>query len=105
MVDLIREIEDNDQKELFSAHLFITEFYPKFDVRTTIHNICDNYYPRIGGKSFFTSLKAATHFGTPNFDQFFHTLQILHETVGIINATFLAVIFFFWFPVRNCGSI
>ena len=34
LVDIIREVEDKDGNSLVSTHVFITQFYEKFDLRT-----------------------------------------------------------------------
>ena len=34
MVDIIRDVEDSDPNHLMSTHIFITQFYSKFDLRT-----------------------------------------------------------------------
>lgn len=36
MTDIIREVEDKDTRGLVSVHIFITQFYHKFDLRTTM---------------------------------------------------------------------
>lgn len=36
LTDIIREVEAKDTSNLVSIHLFITQFYEKFDLRTTM---------------------------------------------------------------------
>ena len=36
LTDIIREVEENDQNDLVSVHIFVTQFYHKFDLRTTM---------------------------------------------------------------------
>jgi len=36
MVDIIREVEDKDKNDFVSVHIFITQFFQKFDLRTTM---------------------------------------------------------------------
>lgn len=36
MIDIIREVEDTDKNGLVDVHIFITQFYEKFDLRTTM---------------------------------------------------------------------
>lgn len=36
MVDIIQEVEQNDKQKLVDVHIFITQFYQKFDLRTTM---------------------------------------------------------------------
>ncbi|KAG5870630.1 hypothetical protein JTB14_023085 [Gonioctena quinquepunctata] len=80
MVDIIREVENKDTKQFVSCHIFITQFYEKFDLRTILLYICERHYQRVANKSLFTNLRAVTHFGRPAFAQFFKTVQSIHET-------------------------
>ncbi|CAG9759534.1 unnamed protein product [Ceutorhynchus assimilis] len=82
IVELIREVEEADNENLFSCHLFITEFYQKFDLRSLMIYIFENYYQRISGRNIFTGLKATTHFGNPKYTNIFESIQGLHETVN-----------------------
>ena len=34
--DIIREAEDNDKKNKLEVHIFVTQFFDKFDLRTTM---------------------------------------------------------------------
>ena len=36
LVDIIRDVEDKDLNDFVSVHIFITQFYQKFDLRTTM---------------------------------------------------------------------
>lgn len=36
MVDLLRQVEAQDTKNLISPHIFITQFFSKFDIRTVM---------------------------------------------------------------------
>ncbi|KAF7490082.1 Dual oxidase 2 [Sarcoptes scabiei] len=88
MSDVIREAEENDHNNLLVTHIFITQFYEKFDLRTTMLYICERHFQRISNKSLFTGLKAKTHFGRPNFNVFFESLQQEHrdvERVGVFS--------------------
>nr|XP_022914641.1 dual oxidase-like [Onthophagus taurus] len=91
MVDILSKVEQNDSEEIVSAHIFITQFYEKFDLRTIFLYICERHYQKISGKSLFTSLKAVTHFGRPEFPSLFRTIQTLHNEVSQIG-------------VFSCGS-
>lgn len=85
LVDIIRELELQDASRTVSTHLFITQFYHKFDLRTTLLYICERHFQRVsGGRSLFSGLRAVTHFGRPTFAQFFRSLQQLHPTVSNI---------------------
>lgn len=36
MVDILRELEKTDAKNTVSIHIFVTQFYQKFDLRTIL---------------------------------------------------------------------
>jgi hypothetical protein len=36
LVDIIRRVEDEDKGKVVSIHIFITQFYQKFDLRTIL---------------------------------------------------------------------
>jgi len=36
MTDILREVEDKDNKNLVEIHVFITQYKEKFDIRTTM---------------------------------------------------------------------
>lgn len=36
LTDIIRDVEEKDEKDLVSVHIFITQFFQKFDLRTTM---------------------------------------------------------------------
>ncbi|XP_036145613.1 dual oxidase 2 [Monomorium pharaonis] len=91
MVDILRELEKVDVNNTVSIHIFITQFYQKFDLRTILLYICERHFQKISNKSLFTGLKAVTHFGRPKFSQFFLSIQKLHPTVNKIG-------------VFSCGS-
>jgi dual oxidase len=81
LVDIIRDLEYKDRKAIISCHIFITQFFEKFDLRTIFLYICERHYQRVSNRSLFTNLKAVTHFGRPNFERFFSTVDSLHENV------------------------
>ncbi|XP_076646950.1 dual oxidase 2-like isoform X2 [Halictus rubicundus] len=91
MVDIIRNIENADTNSTISSHIFITQFYHKFDLRTILLYICERHFQKISNKSLFTGLKATTHFGKPNFQRFFMSVQRLHPKIKKIG-------------VFSCGS-
>lgn len=84
LVDIIRDVESKDPKYFVSCHIFITQFYEKFDLRTILLYICERHYQRVANKSLFTNLRAVTHFGRPEFSQFFRTVQYIHESVRCV---------------------
>ncbi|XP_012281785.1 dual oxidase 2 isoform X2 [Orussus abietinus] len=88
MVDILRDLEKSDVKNVVSVHIFITQFYEKFDLRTILLYICERHFQRICNKSLFTGLVAVTHFGRPKFHSFFQAIQRLHprsNKVGIFS--------------------
>ncbi|XP_025152426.1 dual oxidase 2 [Harpegnathos saltator] len=84
MVDILRDLEKTDAKNIISIHIFITQFYQKFDLRTILLYICERHFQKISSKSLFTGLKAVTHFGRPKFSQFFLSIQKLHPSTNKI---------------------
>ncbi|GFT66944.1 hypothetical protein NPIL_295941 [Nephila pilipes] len=84
MIDIIREVEDNDKNGLVDVHIFITQFYEKFDLRTTMLYICERHFQRVCGRSLFTGLRSKTHFGRPDFQVFFNSLRSEHSDVSKI---------------------
>ncbi|WAR00874.1 DUOX2-like protein [Mya arenaria] len=59
----------------------IREFQQKFDLRTTMLYICERHFQKVCGKSLFTGLRATTHFGRPQFEEFFRSLHVEHPKV------------------------
>ena len=86
LVDIIRELEYKDRNNVISCHIFITQFFEKFDLRTIFLYICERHYQRVSNRSLFTNLKAVTHFGRPNFERFFSTVSSLHENVRLLES-------------------
>ncbi|XP_020296286.1 dual oxidase-like [Pseudomyrmex gracilis] len=84
MVDILRELEKADVNNTVSIHIFVTQFYQKFDLRTILLYICERHFQKISNKSLFTGLKAVTHFGRPKFSQFFTSIQKLHPSTSKI---------------------
>ncbi|XP_077864050.1 dual oxidase 2-like, partial [Saccoglossus kowalevskii] len=66
-MDILREVEQEDHNNIIDVHIFITQFYQKFDLRTTMLYICERHFQTIAKKSLFTGLQAITHFGRPEF--------------------------------------
>ncbi|RWS13819.1 dual oxidase 2-like isoform X1 [Dinothrombium tinctorium] len=84
LVDIIRDVEKKDTRGLVNTHIFITQFYEKFDLRTTMLYICERHFQRISNKSLFTGLTAKTHFGRPDFAALFNSLQLEYPKVNRI---------------------
>ncbi|XP_053575324.1 dual oxidase 2-like [Bombina bombina] len=81
LTDIIREVENNDRRELVSVHIYITQLAEKFDFRTTMLYICERHFQKIKDKSLLTGLRSITHFGRPPFVDFFNSLQDVHPEV------------------------
>ncbi|XP_046401150.1 dual oxidase 2-like [Ischnura elegans] len=90
-VDIIKDLEAIDKTNTVSVHIFVTQFYHKFDLRTILLYICERHFQRVCSRSLFTGLMAVTHFGRPNFEEFFASLQELHSKTGTVG-------------VFSCGS-
>ncbi|XP_065174926.1 dual oxidase 1-like [Sycon ciliatum] len=84
MTDIIRQVEEQDKKQLTDIHIFITQFYQKFDLRTIMLYICERHFQKVSNRSLFSGLRSVTHFGRPQFNSFFEGLQDLHNSVGQI---------------------
>ncbi|XP_063244326.1 dual oxidase-like isoform X2 [Bacillus rossius redtenbacheri] len=84
LVDIIREIERHDHKKVVSVHIFITQFYQKYDLRTIMLYICERHFQRICNRSLLTGLQAQTDFGRPNFTVILSSVQSAHRKVGKI---------------------
>ncbi|KAK0417047.1 hypothetical protein QR680_012805 [Steinernema hermaphroditum] len=77
-VDELRGVEALTEGVL-EIHIFVTQFFHKFDLRTTMLYICEKHFRGDhAGVSMFTGLRATNHFGRPNFDAFFKFLQKRH---------------------------
>ncbi|XP_053317810.1 dual oxidase 1-like [Spea bombifrons] len=81
LADIIREVEENDKHDLVSVHIYITQLAEKFDLRTTMLYICERHFQKVLNRSLFTGLRSITHFGRPQFEQFFISLQEVHPEV------------------------
>eukprot|EP00800_Vazella_pourtalesii_P008891 TRINITY_DN2278_c0_g1_i2.p1 TRINITY_DN2278_c0_g1~~TRINITY_DN2278_c0_g1_i2.p1 ORF type:complete len:1347 (-),score=312.94 TRINITY_DN2278_c0_g1_i2:157-4197(-) len=74
-LDIIREAEENDANGILENHIYITAFFDKFDLRTTMLYVVERDFQRLAGQSLFTGSRAVTHFGRPNFVDFFNGLS------------------------------
>ncbi|CAB4024429.1 dual oxidase 2-like, partial [Paramuricea clavata] len=75
LTDIIREVEEKDSNDLASVHIFVTQFYREFDLRTTMLYICERHFQKMLGKSLLTGLLSTTHFGRPDFMPFLESLS------------------------------
>ncbi|CAJ0942291.1 unnamed protein product, partial [Mesorhabditis belari] len=84
-IDVLKDVEDLDQGRILETHIFVTQFFHKFDLRTTMLYICEKHFRGTNqGTSMFTGLRAINHFGRPNFETFFRFLQNKHNEVDDI---------------------
>ncbi|KAL3836734.1 hypothetical protein ACJMK2_022153 [Sinanodonta woodiana] len=82
LLDILREVESIDEKGVVSIDIFITQFFQNFDLRTAMLYICEEHFQKLsGGRSVFTGLKAATHFGRPQLPSMFGALHKAHPQV------------------------
>ncbi|XP_063423293.1 dual oxidase-like isoform X1 [Mytilus trossulus] len=82
LLDIIREVEEVDQKGIVSIDIFITQFFQNFDLRTCMLYICEEHFQKLsGGRSLFTGLKATTHFGRPQLSTMFQAVHKTHPMV------------------------
>ena len=79
---LFRDVERKDVTNVLEMHIFITQFFHKFDLRTTMLYICENHFQRLSRRSLFTGLKAANHFGRPDMVSFLKFVQRKHSYVS-----------------------
>ncbi|XP_022705418.1 dual oxidase-like isoform X3 [Varroa jacobsoni] len=81
-IDVLRDVERKDVTNVLEIHIFITQFFHKFDLRTTMLYICENHFQRISNHSMFTGLKAINHFGRPDMTAFLRFVQMQHAYVS-----------------------
>ncbi|XP_046679008.1 dual oxidase isoform X1 [Homalodisca vitripennis] len=83
-IDVLRDVEKKDVTNVLEIHIFITQFFHKFDLRTTMLYICENHFQRLSKTSMFTGLKAINHFGRPDMSSFLKFVQKKHSYVSKI---------------------
>ncbi|XP_065342525.1 dual oxidase [Cloeon dipterum] len=83
-IDVLRDVEKKDVTSVLEIHIFITQFFHKFDLRTTMLYICENHFQRLSNTSMFTGLKAVNHFGRPDMTSFLKFVQKKHSYVSKI---------------------
>lgn len=81
-IDVLRDVEGKDVTNVLEMHIFITQFFHKFDLRTTMLYICENHFQRLSKRSMFTGLKAINHFGRPDMPSFLKFVQKKHSYVS-----------------------
>jgi len=83
-IDVLREVERKDVTKVLEMHIFITQFFHKFDLRTTMLYICENHFQQLSRRSLFTGLRAQNHFGRPDMQAFLRFVQRKHSYVNSI---------------------
>ncbi|XP_076054875.1 dual oxidase [Oratosquilla oratoria] len=83
-IDVLRDVERKDVTNVLEMHIFITQFFHKFDLRTTMLYICENHFQRLSKRSMFTGLKAINHFGRPAMTSFLQFVRKQHKQVSKI---------------------
>ncbi|XP_073969944.1 dual oxidase isoform X3 [Rhodnius prolixus] len=83
-IEVLRDVEKKDVTNVLEIHIFITQFFHKFDLRTTMLYICENHFQRLSKTSMFTGLKAINHFGRPDMSSFLKFVQKKHSYVSKI---------------------
>jgi len=81
-IDVLRDVERKDVTNVLEMHIFITQFFHKFDLRTTMLYIIENHFQRLCRRSMFTGLKAINHFGRPDMPSFLKFVQKKHSYVS-----------------------
>ncbi|CAG9818789.1 unnamed protein product [Phaedon cochleariae] len=83
-IDVLRDVENKDVTNVLEIHIFITQFFHKFDLRTTMLYICENHFQRLSKTSIFTGLKAVNHFGRPDMTSFLKFVQKRHSYKNVL---------------------
>ncbi|VIO91716.1 Uncharacterized protein BM_BM4466 [Brugia malayi] len=84
-IEVLHNVEELDKEDLLEIHIFVTQFFHKFDLRTTMLYICEKHFRSdSNGRSMFTGLNAVNHFGRPNFEALFKFIQNKHRDVQAV---------------------
>lgn len=83
LIDLLRNIEERYVNKIISSHIYVTQFYEKFDFRMFMLYIFEHHFKQITNKSLFTNLTADTHLGRPKFKDFFQ--RVITNNTNDIN--------------------
>jgi dual oxidase len=60
-VDVLKNVENLDKDGILEVHVFVTQFFHKYDLRTTVLYICEKHFRGHRGRSMFTGLRATNH--------------------------------------------
>ncbi|KRX26639.1 Dual oxidase 1 [Trichinella nelsoni] len=83
-IEILRKAEEEDKENMVETHIFVTQFFYKYDLRTTMLYICEKHFRIEEGRSMFTNLKATNHFGRPNLEALFGYVQSKHPKLNCI---------------------
>ncbi|XP_066960375.1 dual oxidase 2-like [Macrobrachium rosenbergii] len=75
MTEILKKVEEVDSNGIIDIHIFITQFRSKYDLRTIVLYLAEQHFQRLSGTSLFTGLRAITHFGRPDFELVFKSIQ------------------------------
>ncbi|XP_064081195.1 dual oxidase 2-like isoform X2 [Macrobrachium nipponense] len=75
MSEILKKVEEVDSNNIIDIHIFITQFKSKYDLRTIVLYLAEQHFQRLSGTSLFTGLRAITHFGRPDFELVFKSIQ------------------------------
>ncbi|ESO86842.1 hypothetical protein LOTGIDRAFT_235234 [Lottia gigantea] len=79
LIDILREVEEIDERGMVSIDIFITQFFQNFDLRTAMLYVFEEHFQKMtGGKSVYTGLKATTHFGRPQLNNIMTAVNRAH---------------------------
>eukprot|EP00057_Strongylocentrotus_purpuratus_P011839 XP_011666313.1 PREDICTED: dual oxidase 2 [Strongylocentrotus purpuratus] len=81
LTEIIKDVEDHDTNDMVSVHIFITQFFQEFDLRTTMLYICEQNFYKVSSRSLFTGLRSVTHFGRPEFYTMLESIRQNHTEV------------------------
>ncbi|XP_014664293.1 PREDICTED: dual oxidase-like [Priapulus caudatus] len=81
-VDVLRSVEERDIMDVIDVHIFITQYFDNFDLRTMLLYICEKHFQSFFKRSIFTGLKAKNHFGRPQFAEIFKFVRAKHPRVN-----------------------
>lgn len=84
-LDIIRNIENEPSvknKIRFKAHIFITRLKIDSDFRTAMYGVTEKRFYKLLGKSLLTGLQAETHFGRPDWADFFEHVLTADPKTG-----------------------
>lgn len=67
---------------VIDVHIFVTQYFDTFDLRTMMLYICEKHFQKYFKRSIFTGLRAKNHFGRPDFQQIFRYVRSKHPRMS-----------------------